>query len=114
MDDPSGYLEFLGNNVHVIVDRPKGSLHPRHGFSYPVNYGYVPGTLAGDGSEIDAYVLGIDSPVVEYSGVCIAVILREDDDEHKLVVAPSPMTIAEIAGATSFVESHFRSTVVVG
>jgi inorganic pyrophosphatase len=44
--------------VKVIVDRPLVSRHPEHGFIYPVNYGYIPGTLTGDGEEIDTYILG--------------------------------------------------------
>ena len=40
---------FLGRVVVVVMDRPLGSRHPRHGFLYEVNYGYVPGTLAPDG-----------------------------------------------------------------
>ena len=29
-----------------------GSRHPKHGFIYPVNYGYVPNTISGDGEEL--------------------------------------------------------------
>lgn len=25
-----------------------GSKHPKHGFIYPINYGYVPNTVSGD------------------------------------------------------------------
>ena len=38
------------------MDRPLGSRHPDWDFHYPVNYGYVPGVLASDGEELDAYV----------------------------------------------------------
>ena len=41
------------------MDRPLGCKHPKYGFIYPVNYGYVPKTVSGDGEEWDAYVLGI-------------------------------------------------------
>ena len=34
--------DFLNKIVTVKVDRPMGSRHPRHGFIYPVNYGYIP------------------------------------------------------------------------
>jgi inorganic pyrophosphatase len=49
--------------VEVIMDRPLGCNHPKHGFRYEVNYGYVPNTLAPDGEEIDVYVLGVDKPL---------------------------------------------------
>lgn len=53
-------LEFLGKTVHATMDRPLGSPHPKHGWSYPINYGFVPNTLAADGKELDVYVLGVD------------------------------------------------------
>lgn len=37
-------LTFIGQKVNVIVDRPLGSKHPKHGFTYEVNYGYIPNT----------------------------------------------------------------------
>ena len=36
--------QYLGKEVSIIMDRPLGSKHPREGFVYEVNYGYVPGT----------------------------------------------------------------------
>ena len=49
---------YLGKEVVVKMDRPLGSKHPKHGFIYTVNYGFIPGTISGDGEELDAYVLG--------------------------------------------------------
>ncbi|MGG7144220.1 inorganic diphosphatase [Clostridium nigeriense] len=78
--------EYLGKFVEVIVDRPLGSKHPSHGFFYPINYGYIPGTISGDGEEIDAYIVGEFEPLEKFSGFVVAIIKREDDDEDKLVV----------------------------
>ena len=40
-----------------MVDRPKGSRHPRlHEIVYPLDYGYLEGTTAGDGGGIDLYL----------------------------------------------------------
>ena len=99
-------LPHLGNRVRVRVDRPLGSRHPRHGFRYELNYGHVPGTLAPDGEELDAYLIGIDVPVTELSGVCIAVIHRLNDDDDKLVVVTPGVdpTYSEIAAAVAFQE----------
>jgi inorganic pyrophosphatase len=47
---------LLGQRVTVRIDRPMGSRHPRHGFLYQVSYGYVPGVIAPDGEELDAYL----------------------------------------------------------
>ena len=44
--------EYLGKIVDVNIDRPMGSRHPKHGFIYPVNYGYIPNTVSGDGEEL--------------------------------------------------------------
>ena len=30
---------------------------------YPINYGYIEGTMAADGEEEDAYILGVTDPV---------------------------------------------------
>ena len=52
-------LEYLNKTLEIKIDRPMGSKHPKHGFIYPINYGYVPNTVSGDGEELDAYVLGV-------------------------------------------------------
>ena len=79
---------LLGQTVTLTIDRPLGSRHPRHGFLYGVNYGFVPGTLAPDGAELDAYVLGVSERLTTFSGLVSAVIHREDDDDDELVVLP--------------------------
>lgn len=59
--------ELLGQSVHVEVDRPIGCVH--HGdIIYPVNYGYIPGVMAGDGEEQDAYILGVSEPLRSFDG----------------------------------------------
>lgn len=106
---------FLGKEVEVAVDRMLGSKHPKHGFVYEVNYGYIPGTKAPDGEELDAYVLGIDRPMEIFSGVCIAIIHRLNDDDDKLVVIPKVlgnMSDKEIRMATNFQEQFFTSVIV--
>lgn len=105
------YAAFLGKNVHVVVDRPIGY---RHGdLVYPVNYGYIPGLLAGDGEEQDAYILGVAQPLTEFDGQVIAVIHRRDDAEDKFVVAPMGQRFhqGQIAQAVSFQERFFDSYV---
>ena len=48
------YKNVLGKPVHCVTDRPLGSAHPRYPeMIYPVNYGYVPGVMAGDNAEQD-------------------------------------------------------------
>ena len=45
----SNAKDFLGKKVEVVIDRPLGSKHPKHGFTYEVNYGYIPDTKSPDG-----------------------------------------------------------------
>ena len=61
-------INYLNQNVRVKVDRPLGSKHAKHGFIYPVNYGFVPDTISGDGEELDCYVLGVFEPLNEFTG----------------------------------------------
>ena len=64
--------ELLGKTVHVEVDRPIGY---RHGdIVYPINYGYLPGVVAGDGEDQDVYILGISKPISSFDGRVIGVI----------------------------------------
>ena len=55
----SSSQKYVEKIVSVVMDRPLGCKYPKYGFIYPVNYGYVPNTVSGDGEKLDAYVLGI-------------------------------------------------------
>ena len=79
---------YLNKIVTVKIDRSLGSKHPKHGFVYLVNYGYIPNTISGDGEELDAYVIGEFEPVESFHGVVKAIIHRLNDDDDKLVVMP--------------------------
>ncbi|MCF6465442.1 inorganic diphosphatase [Clostridium sp. Cult2] len=61
--------------------------HRKYNFFYPVNYGYILNTKANDGEKIEAYVLDEFEPLERFRGRVIAVIIRKDDNEDKLVVA---------------------------
>ena len=104
----------IGRTVTVTVDRPLGSYHPKHkDIYYPINYGYIEGIMAPDGEEQDAYVLGVDGPVQEFTGIVIAIIHRYDDVEEKWVVAPKEMmfTRDEIEKQVHFQEQYFKSEI---
>lgn len=110
----SSLSHFLGKPVIVTIDRPLGSMHPKWGFRYKVNYGYVPGTKGADGEEIDAYVLSVNEPLETFTGRCIAVIHRTDDDDDKLVIVPEGTDFSddEIKKCTNFQEKYFHSVIV--
>lgn len=96
------------------MDRPLGTRHPKHGWKYPVNYGYIPGTVSGDGEELDAYVLGPDVPLDEFTGRCIAIIHRTNDNDDKLVVVPDGLDLDDktIEQETSFQEQWFEHIII--
>lgn len=107
---------FLGQTLKAVIERPLGSRHPVHGFIYPLNYGYIPGVPAADGEDLDCYVLGVFEPLSEFSGVCIAILHRRDDDDDKLVLAPEGrnFTDEQILALTEFQERWFDTIVVCG
>ena len=102
---------LMGQLVHVEVDRPIGYVHGD--IVYPVNYGYIPGVIAEDGEEQDAYILGVTEPLAVFDGRVVGAIRRRDDSEDKLIVAPDGMMFhqAEIAEAVHFQEQYFDYTV---
>ena len=113
MDLRTDYLcKMLGKSVQVIIDRPVGYRHK--GLIYPINYGYLPDTVAGDGEEQDAYILGISEPIQTFRGQVIGGIRRKNDIEDKLVVAPEGTVFhqGQIAEAVHFQEQYFDSHVI--
>ena len=109
-------LNFLGKVVTAIIDRPIGSKHsnkyPNH--IYPVNYGYIPNTISGDNEELDCYVLGVFEPVKEFTGTCIAIIRRINDDDDKLIITPDGKNFSdnEIYALTEFQERFFKTEII--
>jgi len=105
--------QYIGKTVTVTMDRPLGSKHPKHGFVYPVNYGYIAGTISGDGEELDAYVLGQNKPLETFTGKVIAIIHRTNDNDDKLVVTDGTnFTDEQIKEQTHFQEQWFKSKII--
>ena len=111
---PSYSTQFLGRRVTVTMDRPMGSRHPKAGFIFPVNYGFVKGVEAPDGDYLDAYVLGVFEPLERFEGRCVAVVHRTDDEDDKLVVVPEGVSYTEdqIRALTEFLERFFTSVII--
>ena len=106
---------YLGKIVAIEIDRPIGYVHHKKDYSltYPINYGYIPGVLGGDGEELDVYLLGVDRPLERYEGRIIGIVYRENDVEDKLIMAPTECeyTAEEIARAIHFQEQYYRTSV---
>ncbi|HEY5745249.1 MAG TPA: inorganic diphosphatase [Chryseolinea sp.] len=70
---------FVNQHIHVVIETPKGSrfkyaydenvdlMVVRHelpeGFTFPINFGFIPQTLAGDGDPLDVLVMS-ETPAV--------------------------------------------------
>ena len=106
--------KYLNTKVTVKMDRPLGSIHPKHGFIYPVNYGYIPNTVSGDGEELDAYVLGEHKPLDEFTGIVVAIIHRTNDNDDKLIVCADGKDYSDeqIDALTEFQERFFEHIIV--
>jgi inorganic pyrophosphatase len=107
--------EYLNKKVKVFVDRPLASKHPKHEMYYPLNYGYIPNTISGDGEEVDAYIIGEFQPLKEFEGTVIAIVHRKNDIEDKLVVSKhlSKYSREQIQALIEFQERFFDSEIII-
>lgn len=106
---------MIGQNINVFIDRPIGSVHPKHNdIIYPINYGYIKEILAVDGDYQDVYVLGEDNVIDYCSGKVYAVIERENDVEDKLIVTTDDKDYSneEIKEKINFQEKFFKYKIV--
>jgi inorganic pyrophosphatase len=78
-------LDDLRASSKLVIDRPKGSHHPRYSdLIYPVDYGYLESTTSMDGHGIDVWK---GSELTEkLNAVIITVDLKKKDSEIKLLL----------------------------
>ncbi len=82
-------LEQLVEGSTVIIDRPAGTAHPRYPeFTYPLDYGYLEGTSAIDGSGVDVWIGSREELGV--TGVIATVDRHKRDAEIKILLACTP------------------------
>jgi inorganic pyrophosphatase len=99
------HWERLITERGIEIDRPKGSHHPRYpGWRYPLDYGFIPGTVGGDAHEVDVFCGTADS------GLNAAFAVRHDDiEELKLLWNASP---EEVRDAYEFLAADMPVEVV--
>ncbi len=96
------YLQGLVDSSRIILDRPKGMLHPRYPEqAYPVSYGYLEGTTAIDAGGVDIWVGSLNEKKVV--GALCTVDLLKRDTELKIVY---DCTIDEIKAILDFVNGE--------
>lgn len=73
-------LDRLVSESKIVIDRPKGSVHPRFSdFIYRVDYGYLDGTSSQDGHGIDIWVGSNAEKKIE-AVICIVDIMKKDSE----------------------------------
>ena len=78
-------LDTLIQSSEIVIDRPKGSPHPRDAtVIYPLDYGYLKGTSGGDGDGIDVW--RGSRPDGRFDAVVCTVDLGKRDAEVKLLL----------------------------
>ncbi len=105
---------MIGQKGTVIIDKPLGSYHPKHSqLYYPSNYGYIQGIMADDSEEQDAYVLGVDQPLKQFTDYVIAIIHRKNDNEDKWVVSHKKFSKEDIYQHVLFQEQYFEFEIIM-
>jgi F420 biosynthesis protein FbiB-like protein len=80
-----GYLDRLVADSRLVIDRPKGSQHPRYpSLTYPLDYGYLEGTTTVDGGGVDLWLGSL--PERNLDAVVMTVDLHKRDAEIKLLL----------------------------
>ena len=102
-------VDELVATSEIIIDRPKGSAHPRFPERiYPLDYGYLAGTQSGDGMGIDV-LLGADRSRGVTAIACTA-DLRKRDAELKVLLGCSE---GEIETIQAFLNSEGQGCIVL-
>jgi inorganic pyrophosphatase len=101
--------EQLLATSEIVIDRPKGSRHPRRPEAiYPVAYGYLRGTTAADGEGIDIWVGSLEPARI--TGVVCTFDLSKRDAELKLLLG---CTSQEEADIVSFLNKGDMAAILV-
>jgi inorganic pyrophosphatase len=94
MEESPGFWDYLDELVRtsrLVIDRPRGSRHPRiPELVYPLDYGYLAETTSGDGHGVDVWLGSLVPPKLD--SVLITVDLYKRDVEIKLLLG---CTLAE-------------------
>lgn len=91
----------------IIIDRPKNTTHPKYkDYIYPLDYGFLEGTISSDGAGIDVWIGS--SKEKKVSGIISSVDIIKGDSEIKVLYS---CTIEEIE---KIYKDHNRSTGMKG
>ena len=103
------YLERLAATSPIRIDRPRGSRHPRYPeLIYPLDYGYLEGTLAQDGGGMDLFLGSRSELTIE--AIALSVDLDKKDTEIKLLIA---CTVEEEQVAENFLNGAGMRAILI-
>lgn len=90
----------------VVLDRPKGVAHPRYpDLIYPLDYGYLENTIAGDRAGIDVWVGSLHNKTL--TGILCTFDRLKRDAEIKLLIACSSKDVEMIQNFNSEMQTLF-------
>lgn len=102
-------LDNFVHNSEIIIDRPKGSQHPRYkDLIYPIDYGYLAGTRSSDGEGVDIFVGS--APNKDIGALAASVDLFKNDAEIKILVG---CTLAESTAIEEFLNQHTMHAIII-
>ena len=102
-------LNTILNNSELVIDRPKGSTHPKYPkIVFPLDYGYLKNTSGGDGNEIDVWRGSLREKVLNAIACTVDILKR--DTEIKLLVSCSDHEIEVIK---DFYTSEYMSAIIL-
>jgi inorganic pyrophosphatase len=88
-------LDELIGSSEIIIDRPKGTRHPRYpDLVFPLDYGYLKGTTGGDGDGVDVWMGTAGHR--NLTAIASTVDMKKRDAEIKLIIGCTEEEIAVI------------------
>ena len=95
----------------ITIERPARTAHPDYpSVIYPLDYGFVPGTLGTDGEPVDAFVGSGSAGLV---GLLLTTDHRQGDREVKLLVDCTPPEIYTAHGFINYDRTLLEGVLVL-
>ena len=105
------FHELVRTNA-IVVDRPKGTAHPRHPkLIYPFDYGYLENTSAGDGDGIDVWMGSSKDKTL--TGILCTFDRLKRDAEIKLLIGCTSEDVQTIRQFNESMQTLFISNPMV-
>ena len=99
-------VDALVSSGKIVIDRPKGSFHPRFpSIKYEVDYGYIENTSSMDGGGIDVWLGSLADKQV--NAIICTVDLMKKDSEIKFLIGcteEETNTVYEFHNNTEFMK----------